>query len=56
MLLNGTEAQAILADKAYDAQARVIEPLLKAGKIIMIPPLALFILPVPWFGLVDDAP
>lgn len=38
MLLKDTEAQAVLADKAYDAQARVINPLRKAGKLIVIPP------------------
>lgn len=38
MLLKDTEAQAVLADKAYDAQARVIDPLLKAGKTVVIPP------------------
>ncbi|WP_265666155.1 transposase, partial [Verminephrobacter aporrectodeae] len=27
-----------MADKAYDAQDRVIEPLLKAGKTVVIPP------------------
>jgi hypothetical protein len=30
----------MLADKAYDAQIRVIEPLMMAGKIIVIPPRA----------------
>jgi transposase len=35
--LKDTAAAAVLADKAYDAQARVIEPLLKAGKIVVIP-------------------
>ena len=40
MLLKDTEAQAVLADKAYDAQARVINPLRKAGKLIVIPPRA----------------
>ena len=38
VLLNETPAAAVLADKAYDAQARVIEPLLMAGKTIVIPP------------------
>ena len=38
VLLKDTEAAAVLADKAYDAQSRVIEPLLKAGKTIVIPP------------------
>ena len=37
-MLKDTAAAAVLADKAYDAQARVIEPLLKAGKTIVIPP------------------
>jgi transposase len=40
VLLKGTQADAILADKAYDAQERVIEPLLEAGKTIVIPPRA----------------
>jgi len=38
VLLEDTQADAVLADKAYDAQARVIEPLLKADKAIVIPP------------------
>lgn len=37
VLLKDTQADAVIADKAYDAQARVIEPLLKAGKAIVIP-------------------
>ncbi|MBP9784868.1 MAG: transposase [Giesbergeria sp.] len=40
VLLKGAAAGAVLADKPYDAQARVIEPLLKAGKIVVIPPRA----------------
>ena len=36
-LLPGIEAKTILADKAYDADERVIEPLLAAGKEIVIP-------------------
>ena len=32
------QANALLADKAYDADARVIEPLLAAGKTPVIPP------------------
>ncbi|MFY4730679.1 IS5 family transposase [Nitrospira sp. BLG_2] len=32
------KAQALIADKAYDADERVIEPLRKAGKTIVIPP------------------
>ena len=39
-MLQDTPAQAVLADKAYDAQERVIEPLLRAGKTIVIPPRA----------------
>jgi transposase len=38
VLLDDAHADAVLADKAYDAQARVVEPLLKAGKAIVIPP------------------
>ena len=37
-LLLGTPADAIIADKAYDAQERVIAPLQKAGKGVVIPP------------------
>jgi transposase len=37
ILLPGLEAKTILADKAYDADERVIEPLLAAGKEIVIP-------------------
>lgn len=37
VLLADTPANAVIADKAYDAQARVIEPLLKAGKAVVIP-------------------
>lgn len=37
-LLPGIEAQTVLADKGYDADGRVIEPLLAAGKTIVIPP------------------
>lgn len=36
-LLPGTQADAIIADKAYDAQERVIAPLEMAGKGIVIP-------------------
>jgi transposase len=38
VLLTNTAAKAILADKAYDALARVIDPLLEAGKTVVIPP------------------
>lgn len=37
VLLKDTLAQTILADKAYDAQARLIEPLLNKGKTVVIP-------------------
>lgn len=37
-MLKDTAAQAVIADKAYDAHARLIEPLLAAGKTIVIPP------------------
>lgn len=37
-LLEDTPAEAIIADKAYDAHARLIERLLKAGKTVVIPP------------------
>ena len=37
-LLPGMKAEALLADKAYDADARVIEPLEAAGKTAVIPP------------------
>ena len=38
VLLKDTQAGAVIADKAYDAQLRVIEPLSQAGKRIVIPP------------------
>lgn len=37
VLLKDTLAEAVIADKAYDAKERVIEPLSKAGKGIVIP-------------------
>ena len=37
-LLPQMQADALLADKAFDADERVIEPLLAAGKTIVIPP------------------
>jgi transposase len=37
VLLKDTPAQAVIADRAYDAEARVIEPLQKAGKALVIP-------------------
>ncbi len=36
-LLPDIQADALLADKAYDADERVIEPLLAAGKTVVIP-------------------
>jgi transposase len=38
VLLPDLAAEAILADKAYDADKRVIEPLLAQGKTVVIPP------------------
>ena len=38
VLLKDTQADAVIADKAYDADERVIAPLLKAGKAVVIPP------------------
>ena len=37
-LLPQMQADALLADKAFDADKRVIEPLLAAGKKLVIPP------------------
>lgn len=37
MILKGTPAQAVIADKAYDAHARLIGPLLDKGKTVVIP-------------------
>ncbi|MBC7238162.1 MAG: IS5 family transposase [Chloroflexi bacterium] len=37
VLLKDTPAQTVIADKAYDAQARLIEPLLNKGKAVVIP-------------------
>jgi transposase len=37
-LVPGMQAEALLADKAYDADKRVIEPLAAAGKTAVIPP------------------
>ena len=37
-LLPQMKAEALLADKAFDADERVIEPLLAAGKKLVIPP------------------
>jgi transposase len=37
VLLRNTPAHTVIADKAYDARARVIEPLQQAGKAVVIP-------------------
>lgn len=37
-LLPGLDADTIIADKAFDADERVIQPLQQAGKTIVIPP------------------
>ena len=39
VLLKESAAAGVIADKAYDAQARVIGPLLRAGKTVVIPAL-----------------
>jgi transposase len=39
-LLSGIAADIVMADKAYDADQRVLEPLQKAGKTAVIPPKA----------------
>ena len=52
VLLKETPAAALLADKAYDADSRVIEPLLMAGKTVVISPPS--ISPALSFGSIDD--
>ena len=37
VLLSNIAAQTVIADKGYDAQQRVIEPLLAAGKTVVVP-------------------
>ena len=37
VLLKDTQVEMVIADKAYDAHDRVIEPLLQAGKTMVIP-------------------
>jgi transposase len=39
-LLPSMQAQTLIADKAFDADTRVIEPLAAAGKTAVIPPKA----------------
>lgn len=41
VLLKATPADTVIADKAYDAQGRVIEPLVQAGKAVVISPISL---------------
>ena len=40
VLLKDTPSASVIADKAYDARARVIELLHQAGKVVVIPPTA----------------
>ena len=40
ILLHDLEAETLIADKAYDADARVLRPLAEAGKGAVIPPRA----------------
>ena len=40
VLLPGIEADTVIADKAFDADERVIQPLQQAGKVVVIPPKA----------------
>jgi transposase len=37
-LLPGVAAEMVIADKGYDAEARVLAPLREAGKVAVIPP------------------
>ena len=37
VLLKDSPGQAVIADKAYDAQARLVKPLLDIGKEVVIP-------------------
>ena len=37
VLLKNIAAEMLIADKAYDAQSRVVEPLVQAGKSVVIP-------------------
>ncbi len=40
VLLKNTLADLIIADKAYDAQVRVVDPRMQAGKAVVIPCLS----------------
>jgi transposase len=46
-LLPDMEADLLIADKAFDADKRVIEPLTAAGKATVIPPKANLFTPFP---------
>jgi len=37
VLLKATPGAAVIADRAYDADKRLIEPLQKAGKTVVVP-------------------
>ena len=37
VLLTASKAQTVIADKGYDARDRVVEPLLRANKAVVIP-------------------
>lgn len=37
MLLKSVRGKAVIADKGYDAQERVVDPLLQQGKQVVIP-------------------
>lgn len=37
ILLHDAPADLVIADKAYDAQTRVVAPLIQAGKTVVIP-------------------
>jgi transposase len=40
VLLKDIQAQTVIADKGYDAQQRVVEPLLNSGKAVVIPSIS----------------
>lgn len=48
MLLPGLKAGTVIADKGFDADARVIEPLQNAAKQVVIPPRSHRISPRPY--------
>ena len=55
-LLPGLEAEALIADKAFDAEARVLALLLQAGKEAVIPPKANRKNPRPYDKAFSDQP